>query len=424
LEDTPQAQLTTTRCIGRGFGEEGRRNDARLGNQARPAVAMAPDGHFLVTWQSDSQSGGQGWDIAAQAYSINGSSAGGEILVNVTTGGAQHSPRAAYLAAPAQGYAVVWESTGGIFVRRFSLLGGAIDTADQPVNTTLTGAQRNPALASDPSGNYAVAWESFDANGQTSRILARRFQGVVPLNGMSDLTLDTSLGATQQHDPAVATDAVGNWIVSWDSLGEDGSGAGILAAQLDNRQTSTGPKAVLNNTLTAGDQTLPAVAMSQGGSLVAVWQSLTPAADGAVIQAKAASVAGGQLHTITPCRLVDTRGATGPLGGPVLSSGPPPRVFPVVSLSNCGIPSTAKVLSLNVTAVSATGDGYISLYPGDAPFPGTSTVNFSAASRPTIANNAQIVLARDGTGTITALAAVSGSPGQVHVVIDVNGYYQ
>jgi hypothetical protein len=124
-------------------------NTTRVGNQTRPAVAMAPDGSFLVTWQSDSQSGGRGWDIVAQAY-FRGSAAGGEILVNAITDGAQHSPRAAYLAAPIEGYAVVWESTGGIFMRRFDLLGGAIDTADQPVNATLTGAQRNPALASDP----------------------------------------------------------------------------------------------------------------------------------------------------------------------------------------------------------------------------------------------------------------------------------
>jgi len=79
---------------------------------------------------------------------------------------------------------------------------------------------------------------------------------------------------------------------------------------------------------------------------------------------------------------------------------------------------------VNVAAVSATGDGYISLFPGDAPFPGTSTVNFNATTGPTISNNAQIVLSRDGAGTITALATVSGAPGQVHLVIDVNGYYQ
>lgn len=398
-------------------------NTTTAGNQTRPAVAMAPDGSFLVTWQSDSQAGGQGWDVVAQPYHSDGSRSGGEVLVNATTAGAQHSPRAAYLAAPVAGFAVVWESAGGIFVRRFSPLGGAIDTLDQPVNSTTTGMQSNPALASDPSGNYVVAWENLDANGQTSRILARRFQGVTPLNNMTDITLDTSPGATQQHNPAVATDAVGNWVVSWDSAGDDPSGSGIVAVQLSNRQTATGPKVPLNNTLTAGDQTLPALTMSQGGSLLAVWQSLTPSADGAVIEAKAAAVDGGQLYTVTPCRLVDTRGANGSLGGPALSSGAQ-RVFPVVALSGCGIPGTAKVLSVNVAAVSATGDGYVSLFPGDAPFPGTSTVNFNAVTGPTISNNAQIVLSRDGAGTITALAVVSGSPGQVHLVIDVNGYYQ
>jgi hypothetical protein len=397
-------------------------NTTGAGNQSRPAVAMAPDGRFLIVWQSDSQSGGQGWDVVARAYTGTGSPAGGEILVNAVTAGAQQGPRAAYVAAPAQGFAVVWEGAGRIFARRLTLSGTAIDPGDTQVSATTAGTQRNPALASDPSGNYAVAWESVDADGLASRILARRFQGVSPLNNMADLTLDASPGATQQHNPAVAADPVGSWVVSWDGAGEDGSGAGIVAVQLDNRQTSTGPKAVLDNSLTAGGQTLPALAMSQGGDLFAVWQSVTPAVDGAVIQAKAVAVAGGELYTITPCRLIDTRAAPGPLGGPILSSGST-RVLPVQA-SACAIPATAKVLSVNVTAVNATGDGYISLFPGDAPFPGTASVNFSAASRSTIANNAHLVVARDGSGSITALAIVSGVPGQVHLVVDVNGYYQ
>lgn len=392
------------------------------GAQMRPAVAMAPDGRFLVTWQSGSQAGGQGWDVAAQAYTSGGSPAGGEVLVNSTTAGAQHSPRAAWLAAPAAGFAVVWASATGIFVRRISPSGVALDAADQPVNTTSAGAQKSPAVASDPSGNYAVAWESTDANGLASRILARRFQGVSALGGMTDLTLDASAGATRQGHPAVASDAVGSWVVSWDSLGEDGSGAAVVAAQFDNRQVPAGAKVVLDTSLTAGDQTLPALAMSQGGNLLAVWQSLTPAVDGAVIQARPASLAGGLFHTLPPCRLLDTRSAIGSLGGPTLVSGIK-RVFPVVALGGCGIPATAKALSVNVTAIDATGPGSVSLYAGDAPFPGTSTVNFNP-SRPTIANNAHVTLARDGTGTLAALASVFGGTNEVDIVLDVNGYYR
>jgi hypothetical protein len=89
-------------------------------------------------------------------------------------------------------------------------LGTPIDGADLQVNTTVGGLARRPAVASDPSGNYAVVvWENTDGNGLTSRILARRFQGASAIGGMSDLTLDASPAATRQHHPAVAHEAIG-----------------------------------------------------------------------------------------------------------------------------------------------------------------------------------------------------------------------
>jgi hypothetical protein len=45
------------------------------------------------------------------------------------------------------------------------------------------------------------------------------------------------------------------------------------------------------------------------------------------------------FYPVTPCRVADTRNATGPLGGPTLSAGSS-RAFPVQS-SSCGIPATA-----------------------------------------------------------------------------------
>jgi len=396
-------------------------NTTTAGNQQRPAVAMASDGRYLVAWESDSQSGGQGWDIAAQAFTAAGAANGAEVTVNSSLAGAQHSPRAAFVTMPSYRFAIVWESGGGIVGRRFTTSGVAIDTADQPINSTVTGTQRNPAIAADPSGNYVVAWESVDANGLTSRILARRFQGVAPIGSMSDLVVDPTPGATAQHDPALATDAIGNWLVSWDSVGEngDGSGAGIVAQQFDSRQTPQGAKLTLDNTITLGDQTLPSVAMSLGSSLLAAWQSLTPAGDAAVIEARPANLPSRKLYTLTPCRLVDTRGPNGPLGGPVLSAGQA-RIFPVVSASACGIPVTAKALSLNVTAVAASGPGFVTVYPGDAPFPGVSTLNTDPSqSLSTIANNADVPLSLDGMGNLAVVAAIT-----VHLLLDVNGYYQ
>jgi hypothetical protein len=124
------------------------------------------------------------------------------------------------------------------------------------------------------------------------------------------------------------------------------------------------------------------------------------------------------FHTVTPCRLVDTRNPDGATGGPILG-GKTTRSFPVTG-GDCGVPSTAVAVSVTLTAVGAAAGGYLTLFPGDGAGPPlVSTVKFSAGQ--TRGNNAIVLLASDGTGTIKVN---NGSSGAVHFVLDVNGYFQ
>src|ERR1017187_3447823 len=54
-----------------------------------------------------------------------------------------------------------------------------------------------------------------------------------------------------------------------------------------------------------------------------------------------------QFVPVAPCRVVDTRNAAGPFGGPAIAAGSM-RSF-AISQSVCGIPGTAQAYSLNVT---------------------------------------------------------------------------
>jgi alpha-tubulin suppressor-like RCC1 family protein len=115
---------------------------------------------------------------------------------------------------------------------------------------------------------------------------------------------------------------------------------------------------------------------------------------------------------LTPCRIADTRSATGPLGGPSMSARQD-RTFPILS-SSCGVPSTSVAYSLNFTVVPHGSLGYITTWPTGGPQPLVSTLNAI-------------------TGQITANAAIvpAGSSGQIDVfatdatdlVIDINGYF-
>ena len=78
------------------------------------------------------------------------------------------------------------------------------------------------------------------------------------------------------------------------------------------------------------------------------------------------------------------------------------------------------MLSLNATVVAPPAAGWLSLFAGDSEPPQTSTLNFAAGK--TRANNLTLKLDDSGTGTLAA-QAVLGS-GTVHLVVDVNGYYQ
>jgi len=115
------------------------------------------------------------------------------------------------------------------------------------------------------------------------------------------------------------------------------------------------------------------------------------------------------FYTVTPCRVADTR-STSALSSAVT------RTFAIAG--SCGVPATAQAVAVNVTIVGPTGDGYLVLWPSGTAVPGTSTVNFRAGA--TRANNAVLGLAG---GALDAQAALTGS-GNVHLVIDVSGYFQ
>ena len=121
------------------------------------------------------------------------------------------------------------------------------------------------------------------------------------------------------------------------------------------------------------------------------------------------------LYTLTPCRAFDTRSPAGELGGPALAA-QAERAFALAG--RCGIPASARALSLNVTVTLATATGNVVLFPGGSFPPSTSTLNYAAGT--TRANNAIVGL---GAGASIRVRANQAS-GSVHVVLDVDGYFE
>jgi hypothetical protein len=124
------------------------------------------------------------------------------------------------------------------------------------------------------------------------------------------------------------------------------------------------------------------------------------------------------FFTITPCRLVDTRNPDGPHGGPILFTSQK-RTF--LAAGQCGIPSTVVALSVNVTAVAPSSGGNLALFPAGWLQPNTSVVHFSTGQ--TRASSAMLFLSGAPERAFTVVAAGNFSE-TVHLVVDVNGYFE
>ena len=74
-------------------------------------------------------------------------------------------------------------------------------------------------------------------------------------------------------------------------------------------------------------------------------------------------------------------------------------------------------IAVNVTAVLASGDGYLTVYPAGPP-PLTSTLNFLTGQ--TRGSNAVVGLSPTGTFAVSPLVTGGGT---VHLVVDVSGYF-
>ncbi len=136
--------------------------------------------------------------------------------------------------------------------------------------------------------------------------------------------------------------------------------------------------------------------------------------DGYFIAPSASTLA---FFPLTPCRVIDTRNANGPLGGPILQKNQR-RDFAILDATGCGVPATgAAAYSFNVTVVPAGGQdlSYLTVWPSGVHQPVVSTLNALTGA---ITANAAIVPAGTG-GDISVYPAGDNTD----LVVDINGYF-
>ena len=277
-----------------GQGSEFRVNTYTKGLQGLPSVAIDSVGDFVVAWESYTEDGSN-MGVYAQQYNSTGvargmnsestrirrrskpvrrwrwipraislspgratartaactestqryvtakpATVGSEFRVNTYTASNQEFPKVASDAAG--DYVVVWESYGpdgsgfGIVGQRDASTGSALGS-EFVINTYTTGIQRLPTVAMDSAGDFVVAWQSFgQATVNEYDTYAQRYNASGVAQG-SEFLVNSYITGGQDH-PSVAMDSAGDFVIAWQSFGQDGSNAGIEAERFNASGTA------------------------------------------------------------------------------------------------------------------------------------------------------------------------------------------
>ena len=172
------------------------------------------------------------------------------------------------------------------------------------VNTHTSSRQRFPSMAAEANGDFVVVWESYGQDGQFEGVFGARFSsaGARLATEFQVNTYTTS----NQVVPRVAVDADGDFVVAWQSNTQDSEQDGVFARRFSSAGNPLASELQVN-TFTPSYQRNPSVAADADGDFVVAWQSNTQD-DGSTfgIFARRFSSAGNplasefQVNTYTP----------------------------------------------------------------------------------------------------------------------------
>jgi hypothetical protein len=274
-------------CLGRGplraqpnfQGVEFRVNVHTVNSQYSPSVAVDADGDFIITWIDAAReiSGNRG--IYALRFNSSGTAQAAEFHVNTFTTSIQAEPS---VVSESNGdFVVVWQSLGqdgsgyGVFGQRFTSNGTPI-AGEFQINTFTTSYQQltqigtdSQGIAMDSDGDFVVAWESQGQDGGNYGVFARRFN-----SSGTALAIEFQVNVLTsgvQKNPAVALDSDGDFVIVFEH-NYDGNIYGIFGKRFNSSGAPLATQFQVNS-YTTQRQDIPDVAMRADGDFIVTWQS-------------------------------------------------------------------------------------------------------------------------------------------------------
>ncbi|MCP4392936.1 MAG: hypothetical protein GY804_01505, partial [Alphaproteobacteria bacterium] len=271
---------------GTKFGNEFPVNSYTTSSQSNPSVAALANGGFVIAWESFGQDGDYD-GIYAQRYDASGNTVDSEFKVNTETVNSQGAPAATALANG--DFVITWTSNNqdgnadGAYGQMYDANGNPVDGEFLINNIVTVNDQRNTSVAPLTEGGFVITWNSALQDGDGWGIHAKLYDKYGSEAG-SEFTVNTTTANSQQY-PSATGIANGGFVITWESEAQDGDGYGIYAQIFDETATAVGSEFRVN-TQTAGSQNYPHVYGINGGNFIITWQSDGQDGDGNGIYAQ------------------------------------------------------------------------------------------------------------------------------------------
>jgi Ca2+-binding RTX toxin-like protein len=226
----------------------------------------------VITWYSGGSQDGSGWGVYGQAYHANGTAYGGEFRVNSSTGGHQSHPS---VSALQDGTFIITfhgpdGSDYGIYGRRFNPDGTPYNNQnDFSINTYNNSAQTFTDVTVLENGNYVVTWYSNGQDGSGWGVYGRVFNSNgAPINDEEFRVNSITNG--HQSNPAVSALKDGSFIITFH--GPDGSDYGVYARRYnaDGIPYNNENEFLINDHISSA-QTFSDITALENGGFVVTW---------------------------------------------------------------------------------------------------------------------------------------------------------
>ena len=140
-------------------------------------------------------------------------------------------------------------------------------------NTFTTATQGAPVVAREPDGDFVMAWQSAGQDGDGYGVFGQRYDASGTPRG-AEFQINTYTTGDQTR-PWLAADGAGRFVVVWNTVNAspDGDGGSVHGQRFAADGSRLGTEFIVN-TYTTGDQYWARVAVNRAGTFVVVWQSV------------------------------------------------------------------------------------------------------------------------------------------------------